>query len=68
MASLNFSRPVRTIGLPVSVMAPLQRPIAIQRRAVDEDGARRALGVDLQMPAAVVAGASLEHLARIALG
>ena len=37
-------------------------------RPGDEDGARQALGVDLQVPAALPAGSSLEDLARIALG
>jgi hypothetical protein len=34
----------------------------------DEDGARRALGTDGGLPMAALAGSSIEHLARIALG
>ena len=34
----------------------------------DEDGARRALGSDGELPAAALADRSIEHLARIALG
>lgn len=37
-------------------------------RIADEDGARRALGIDGVLPAATLAGSSIEHLARIALG
>ncbi len=38
------------------------------RGFADEDGARKTLGIDLQLPAAAQIGASMEHLARIALG
>ena len=50
--------------------AVLQRS-AISTRSkpsADEDDARKALGTDQQFPVALVAGASLENLARIALG
>ncbi len=55
----------------------LFRPRAIPHRSAmstrrklssDEDGARKALGTDQQFPIAIVPGASLENLARIALG
>ncbi len=41
---------------------------ACRIRLADEDGARRALGADPQVPAALLPGSALEHLARIALG
>ena len=34
----------------------------------DEECARRALGIDGSLPAAALAGSTIEHLARIALG
>ena len=34
----------------------------------DEECARRALGIDGGLPAAALAGSTIEHLARIALG
>ncbi len=37
-------------------------------RIADEDGARRAIGADDRFPVAALAGSSIEHLARIALG
>ena len=43
--------------------------ISMSRKpSADEDGARKALGTDQQFPVAIVAGATLENLARIALG
>ena len=42
-------------------------PIA-RIRAADEDSARRALGADFAVPAALASAASLEDLARVALG
>ena len=42
---------------------PKDRPMI-----ADEEGARRALGSDGGLPSAVLAGDSIEHLARIALG
>ena len=47
---------------PRPIMAKRRRPLA------DEDGARKALGMDQPLPVSLLAGASLEHLARIALG
>jgi len=60
-----------------SVFTGYRRPIAAIRGGLatstprgfaDEDGARKTLGIDLQLPAAAQIGASMEHLARIALG
>ena len=53
-----------------SSAAVLQRSGLSTRRkpSADEDGARKALGTDQQFPVAIAAGASLENLARIALG
>ena len=45
--------------------APKPKP---RLRIADEDGAREAIGADGSMPAVALAGSSLEHLARIALG
>ncbi len=60
-----------------SVFTGFRRPIAAIRGSLatstfrgfaDEDGARKTLGIDLQLPAAAQIGALMEHLARIALG
>ncbi len=48
---------------PIKVRLPLSRI-----RAADEDGARRALGSDFDIPASLASGSLLEGLARIALG
>ena len=57
-------------GLFRSTASAIQRSAMSARRKplADEDGARKALGTEHQFPVAIVAGASLEHLARIALG
>jgi len=60
-----------------SVFTGHRRPVAAIRGGLttstswgfaNEDGARKTLGTDLQLPAAAQIGASMEHLARIALG
>ena len=72
-ASLVTFMPVSRSGLDGDMFrstAVLQRSASNTRRrsSADEDGARKALGTEQQLPAAIVAGASLENLARIALG
>ncbi len=63
--------PSSTVSSGVAVRLPLSAksrlPLA-RVRAADEDSARRALGTDFVMPAALTSGTVLEDLARIALG
>ena len=64
---MTFIGPTRTFGDVRPVFA-LRKPrrVAPFRRWADEDGARRALGADLVL--ADGGTATIEHLARIALG
>ena len=57
----GFLRAATAVGLR-SGMATKRKPSA------NEDSARNALGTDHQVPLAMTAGASIEHLARIAWG
>ena len=51
-----LSRPSRSLSL------------ASRKRSFDEDGARRAMGIESGMPSASLPGVALEDLARIAWG
>ena len=67
---MTFISSVRSVGDRTNPFTALRRASKVQgpRRIGDEDGARRAMGTDLLVPAIPSPGASLEHLARIALG
>ncbi len=70
MTFLDPANPMPRAGSIASHLARLGR-IATRpagRLIGDEDRARKALGNDPMMPPAFLAGASLEDLARIALG
>ena len=58
---VGFVRSATAVGLR-SGRAAKRKPSA------NEDSARNALGTDYQVPVAMAAGASIEHLARIAWG
>ena len=67
---MTFISSVRSVGDRASPFTPPRRAAKVQglRRIGDEDGARKAMGADLFVPDVSSPGASLEHLARIALG
>ena len=65
---MTFLASAQTVGLRPFALVGKALRAQERRRSGDEDGARRAMGVDTQMPLASPRGTSLEHLARIALG
>ena len=69
---MTFIAPVQPAGILADIIRPLPQirrvSIASRRRSADEDGARRALGMDGLAPVALMPGTSIEHLARIAFG
>ena len=70
MTFLDPAHPLQHMGRVASHLSRVRRGsiAADRRRAGDEVGAREALGNDPMMPMTLLAGASIEHLARIALG
>ena len=69
---MTFIAPAQPAGALADIVRPLSQirriSMASRRRSADEDGARRALGMDGPAPVAMLPGTSLEHLARIAFG
>ena len=69
---MTFIAPAQPAGSLADVIRPLAQlrrlSVPSRRRSADEDGARRALGMDGLAPVALLPGTSIEHLARIAFG
>ena len=67
---MTFLAPFSTAELRIPSVLSGRKGVKPKTRVLfaDEDGARRALGFDAGRPVPAMAAASIEHLARIALG